>query len=221
VTEGTHTRGFLLRILIVIVLVGLGIVIGQALTAANDDQNALDVVTTDVSPLVMHAAETQDSPQSINEMAARTDVVARGYVVAVNKGRALDDAPGEPIVQIVDVVMKVDETLSGKADSDLVTIEWMAWSEGGDQGDPRRVIVLDGLETPEIGQEMIWFVTREEGSVDGVPRFGLVSLDGILTVVDGFIDSRIESFTEDGGEPRLAVRSSGMTVEELAVEIGG
>ena len=124
---------------------------------------------------------------------------------------------GEPrvpvhVVQIVDVVLEVDETLSGVVDSEAVTIEWLAWSEGGEMGQVRRAIVLNGLETPEIGAEMVWFVSREDGSVGGVPRYGLVSLDGIFTVVDDKIVYE--------GEPDLGTRSTGLTIEELAAEIG-
>jgi len=120
--------------------------------------------------------------------------------------------PGEPIVQSVDVVLDVDETLSGMIDSEAVTIEWMAWSEGGEMGQVRRAIVLNGLETPEIGAEMVWFVSREDGSVGGVPRYVLVSLDGIFTVVDDKIVYE--------GELDLGTRSTGLTIEELAAEIG-
>lgn len=196
-------------------VIGLGVAL--ALIVANRDDAA---PISEANPIVMSAAETRESPLTIQKMAARTDLVVRGHVVSVNPGRVLDDAPGEPVVQIVDVVLEVEEILSGKAESEFVTIEWMAWSEGGDQNEPRRAILLNGLKTPDIGNEMVWFVSRTDGSVDGVPRYGLVSLDGLLTVLDGRVTTDIDSGVGDHeGEPRLAVRSSGMTVGEIAAAI--
>jgi len=159
--------------------------------------------------VLVRGVEYGPAPLSLHDAAHSSEAVVYGEVVAVRPGRVLDSPEDEPKTQVADVILDVRQVLAGSIDSKQIAIEMLGWEYEGDIDTPSREIVVDGVRVPTEGQEMVWFVNREEGSVDGADRYGLISFDGLFTVVDGKLSSTLMD------SDRLGPQSSGTTLEEL------
>ncbi len=149
---------------------------------------------------------------TIHDLARSSDVVVVASVVDVRPGRVVDDSgiEGEDALQILDVTLAVEEALVGEPADTEVAIEWMGWEIDGATGEPGSPFVVSGIPTPNQGDRAVWFLRREDGDHRGTPRYGLVSLDGLLLVRgDGTLVSPLDDPT------RLAHSLDGTTVDEL------
>lgn len=168
-------------------------------------------------PNAVEAVEHGVAPATLKEAAGRSDAVVHGEVVEVRRGRILESPEDEPRTQVADVILDVSQVLSGNVDSDRIVIEMLGWEfaaaaqrdENEESLSPERELVTNGLSVPAIGAEMVWFVVREDGDVDGAARYGLISLDGFFFVRNDRLTSTLH------GDDRLAARATGTSLEEL------
>lgn len=155
--------------------------------------------------------------QSLQEMVAASDLVIVGVVVSVVDGPLLGqdsaNAAETQFLQMASIVVEVDQVVhpSG-AGPNTVTVESMGWWADIADGS-RSPIVVDGLGLNRVGDRVIWFLEGRDRTADGEVIYEQVSLDGLLTVVDGRIQ------TDLVGEDRLANRLEGLTVDELVAQI--
>lgn len=157
-------------------------------------------------------ASELNSFSSMLEMQKASDAVIVATVSSVDEGRILDDSgiAGEDALQILDVSLFVDEVIAGTLPSEEVVIEWMGWELDGVSGEPDPPFIVNGIPTPSVSQRGVWFVREENGQRDGKPRYGLVSLDGMLHLGE---DGRLTSPLAD--RARLGHSVDGETVSEL------
>lgn len=148
----------------------IAVVIVGALVAgcSSADQPGLDFWTTLGGEA--HGLEV-DPPRSIEDLVAKSDTVARGRVVGVEKGPTLEFDSGDPQLEplvIPSVVLEVlvSRTLVGEPDKTL-----RVWVSTESQDTARSV----RKSLPE--DEYVWFVA-EEDSQDGLVI--LVSRVGVL-----------------------------------------
>lgn len=160
----------------------------------------------------MDASELGGSPGSLGELTERTDLVVVGEVVAVQPGRVMFAPEDEPEEQVLDVIVSVKEVLSGETPTRSIVIEMDGW-EIADDGTAGRLIIVNGVSPPAVGDEMVWFVNKQDGMVDSAQRYGLASYDGIYFVNDGVLSSTVD------GQESLGQRTTGMTLEELSAAI--
>lgn len=142
-------------------------------------------------------------------MASASDAVVQGTVIAVQEGRTIDYGEAEePSTQILDVIAEVTVALSGSVESTMIAIEWLGWENDPEDGG-RREIIVNGLPAPKVGDDIIWFLLREDGSVADAARYGLISLSGRLLVVDGKV---VSESTERTG---LTPPTGGLSLEDF------
>lgn len=147
-----------------------------------------------------------------DEMALAADAVVVAVVTDIRPGRILDDSgiEGEDATQVLDVTLTIERVLSGTLSSDKAVVEWLGWEIDGLSGEPEGPFIVNGIRPPLLDDRSIWFLRREEGDVDGAPRYGLVSFDGLLHVApDGTLSSPLDD------DARLGHRFSGTKIAEF------
>jgi hypothetical protein len=145
------------------------------------------------------ASERYGPFEDLAAMASASDAVVQGTVIAVQEGRVISyGEPEEPSTQVLDVIVEVTVALSGSVESRTIAIEWLGWDNDPENGD-RREIIVNGYAAPKVGDDVIWFLRREDGSVADAVRYGLISFAGRLLVVDGKVVS--ESSEQTGLNP--------------------
>jgi hypothetical protein len=159
-----------------VLVVGVALFAGWMLVDAGDDP---------VPPVAVAA----DGPRfdTVEEMAAASDVVVRGDVVAVEEGRAITD-PERPDVGIVTRLLeiRVAATLRGPRHDTIVVEQEAALLDG-------TPIVVNGLPPVSVGTEAVWFLLEGDGGE--FPYAALINEQGLIPF--------------DGGAPEAAEPSGG------------
>lgn len=140
-------------------------------------------------------AVTSDAPTyaTLGELVGASDVVLRGTVVAVERGRWFGSgAPGETRIQSRLITVEVDEVLAGEAPAgEAVLVEEEGWLADG------APIVVDGTPSVAVGDDAIWFLV--EGGDPELATYVVVNGQGRYLVGD---DGRLTGAT--GTDPLVA-----------------
>ena len=137
---------------------------------------------------------------SIGDMAARSDLIVEGTVVAVDDGRRITD-PADPTAGVVTRLyeLQVVEVYQGDA-GDFVLVEQ---EDALLDGTP---IVVNGLSPHAVGDVGFWFLVV--GDSEEFPFTAVVNQQGRLLVdAGGVIDSELLPASTAADQVRAALRS--------------
>jgi hypothetical protein len=157
--------------------------------ATGDDPGSSLATSPDV------VAVTSDAPTyaTLDDLVGASDVVLRGTVVAVERGRWFGSgAPGESRIQSRLITVDVDEVLAGAAPTgEAILVEEEGWLADG------APIVVDGAPSVAVGDDAIWFLV--EGGDPELAAYVVVNGQGRYVVDD---DGRLTGAT--GTDPLIA-----------------
>ena len=159
-----------LGVVLLALVVGLVVVVNRG-GDGDGDVASEELVRVDATPAVRYA--------TLAELAGASDVVVRGEVVDIARGRTVGGQPGDggaPVGAVVSrlVTVRVDEVLAGGdgslAPGGQVVVEEEGWLTDG------RAIALNGARPPEVGDEGIWFLDAIDDP--DLPLFVTVNTQG-------------------------------------------
>jgi len=149
--------------------------------------------------------------ESLDEMAAASEIVVIGTVTEVADGDLHEAPSGEDFIGTRDLAVSVDveHVLKGEAEAgDTVTVPWIGYEIEAD-GSKGPQIVINGQFPPDVGDRNVWFL----GLGDGGTTFGLVAYAGRIEITD---DEKLLPFEVDSG---AGEEVDGMTMAELQQEL--
>lgn len=172
----------------------------------SDDRPEPDRSTTEPAPV--EVASDAPSHRSLAELVAASDLVVRGTVQGVERGRWFGDGASGPRIRSRLVSITVEETLIGDPpEGGAVLVEEEGWTEDG------HPLIVDGAAPSAAGDEGIWFLVDPGDATTGA--LIVVNAQGrYLIGPDGTVRGAV------GDDPLVADLSS-RSLDDLAERITG